>query len=51
MPPVHRQLSAIARNALIRPGPDDGYADGDDETWMHVDWPELAARLAPVLAG
>jgi pimeloyl-ACP methyl ester carboxylesterase len=41
---VHRQLAAIARNGLLRPGADDGYADGDDSTWMAVDWPSLTRR-------
>jgi pimeloyl-ACP methyl ester carboxylesterase len=26
------------RNGLLRPGPDDTYADGDDATWMDVNW-------------
>jgi pimeloyl-ACP methyl ester carboxylesterase len=38
---VHRQLAAIARNGLLRPGADDGYADGDDSTWMSVDWASM----------
>jgi pimeloyl-ACP methyl ester carboxylesterase len=38
MAPVHRHLAAAARNGLLRPGPDDTYADGDDSTWLDVDW-------------
>lgn len=38
---VHRQLTALARNALLRPGADDAYADGDDASWRSVDWPSL----------
>ena len=41
---MHRQLAAIARNGLLRPGADDGYADGDDATWMSVDWPSMTRR-------
>jgi pimeloyl-ACP methyl ester carboxylesterase len=33
------------RNALLRPGPDPTYADGDDATWMDVDWPALQRML------
>jgi pimeloyl-ACP methyl ester carboxylesterase len=43
---VHRQLEALARNALLRPGADDTYADGDDATWMSVDWPSLTRTVA-----
>jgi pimeloyl-ACP methyl ester carboxylesterase len=42
---VHRQLAAIARNGLIRPGADAHYADGDDASWMSVDWPALTRRV------
>jgi pimeloyl-ACP methyl ester carboxylesterase len=45
MAPVHRQLAAAARNGLIRPGADAEYADGDDSTWMDVDWRSMARRL------
>jgi pimeloyl-ACP methyl ester carboxylesterase len=31
-----------------RPGPDASYADGDDSTWIRVDWPSMTHRL-PVL--
>ncbi len=41
---MHRQLAAIARNGLLRPGADDGYADGDDSTWMSVDWASMTRR-------
>src|SRR5215208_6889249 len=34
-------MAAVVRNGLIRPGPDATYADGDDSTWMDVDWPSL----------
>jgi pimeloyl-ACP methyl ester carboxylesterase len=35
-------------NALRRPGADSTYADGDDSTWMSVDWPSMTRQL-PVL--
>ena len=41
---MHRQLAAIARNGLLRRGADDGSADGDDATWMTVDWPSMTRR-------
>jgi pimeloyl-ACP methyl ester carboxylesterase len=30
---------------VFRPGPDGTYADGDDSSWMDVDWPSLTRRL------
>ena len=33
------------RNGLLRPGPDDTYADGDDASWMDVDWRSLQRPL------
>src|SRR3954471_10199521 len=47
-PRFHRFVVAQARNALLRPGPDPTYADGDDATWMAVDWPSMTRRL-PIL--
>ena len=44
-PPIHRIVTAQARNALLRPGPDPTYADGDDASWMGVDWPSLTRRM------
>ena len=35
----------MVRNTLLRPGPDPTYADGDDATWMGVDWPALQRTL------
>ena len=29
------------RNGVLRPGPDVTYADGDDDTWLDVDWAAL----------
>ena len=31
----------MVRNGVLRPGPDETYADGDDAAWMDVDWPPL----------
>ena len=35
----------MTRNALLRPGPDATYADGDDATWLDVDWSALQRPL------
>jgi pimeloyl-ACP methyl ester carboxylesterase len=45
VPSVYRDVLSRARNGIARPGPDPTYADGDDATWMHVDWPALTRRL------
>jgi pimeloyl-ACP methyl ester carboxylesterase len=45
MPRVHRQAMALMRNGLLRPGPDPTYADGDDATWMTLDWSAYTRRL------
>src|SRR5829696_7356025 len=42
-------MTKVVRNAVLRPGPDPTYADGDDATWMEVDWPSLQRTL--VIAG
>ncbi|HEX8104104.1 MAG TPA: alpha/beta fold hydrolase [Solirubrobacteraceae bacterium] len=41
MASVRKQLSATMHNALLRPGADETYADGDDASWLGVDWPSL----------
>ena len=46
-PPLRRLLTAQARNALIRPGADPTYADGDDASWLTIDWRSLQ-RQVPV---
>jgi pimeloyl-ACP methyl ester carboxylesterase len=43
--PARAQIAAVVRNTLLRPGPDPTYADGDDATWMSVDWPALQRTL------
>jgi pimeloyl-ACP methyl ester carboxylesterase len=35
----------VVRNGVLRPGPDETYADGDDAAWMEVDWPPLQRSL------
>jgi pimeloyl-ACP methyl ester carboxylesterase len=35
------QVRALPANALARPAPDPDYADGDDSTWLSVDWPSF----------
>jgi pimeloyl-ACP methyl ester carboxylesterase len=45
VPRVHRQAIALARNGLIRPAVDPSYADGDDSSWLDVDWTALTRRL------
>ena len=35
------QVRALQANALLRARPDETYADGDDSTWMTVDWPAI----------
>jgi pimeloyl-ACP methyl ester carboxylesterase len=38
-------MAAVMRNAVLRPGADPTYADGDDGSWMAVDWPSLQRTL------
>jgi pimeloyl-ACP methyl ester carboxylesterase len=40
-----RDLAVAARQGVRRPGADDSYADGDDATWMAIDWPALTRRV------
>ncbi len=39
------QVRALAGNALLRPGADSSYADGDDSTWMGVDWSSITRSV------
>ena len=43
-----KELLGAIQNGLLRPGPDSSYADGDDASWMGVDWPSMTRRV-PVL--
>jgi pimeloyl-ACP methyl ester carboxylesterase len=40
-----QRVAAVVRNGVLRPGPDPSYADGDDHTWMDVDWQPLQRQL------
>ncbi len=41
MPKTGARISASIRNGVLRSGPDPHYADGDDASWLEVDWPAL----------
>ena len=45
MPTRRQQLRGAIDNGLLRPGPDHTYADGDDSTWIEVDWPSMTRRV------
>jgi pimeloyl-ACP methyl ester carboxylesterase len=45
VPSVYQDALARARSGVFRPGPDPTYADGDDSTWMGVDWPSMTRRV------
>jgi pimeloyl-ACP methyl ester carboxylesterase len=45
VPSVYQDALARARSGVFRPGPDATYADGDDATWMEVDWPAMTTRV------
>jgi pimeloyl-ACP methyl ester carboxylesterase len=45
VPTRRQQFRGAVENGLLRPGPDEGYADGDDMTWRTIDWPALTRRL------
>jgi pimeloyl-ACP methyl ester carboxylesterase len=45
VPSVYQDALSRARSGVFRPGPDATYADGDDSTWMEVDWPSLYRRV------
>jgi alpha/beta hydrolase fold len=42
---VYRDVVERARNGIARPGPDHSYADGDDSTWMSIDWPAISRDI------
>jgi pimeloyl-ACP methyl ester carboxylesterase len=41
MATVRRQIAVTVQNTLLRPGADETYADGDDATWLAVNWPSI----------
>ena len=45
MPTRRQQLRGAIENGLLRPGADATYADGDDASWMSVDWPAMTRRV------
>jgi pimeloyl-ACP methyl ester carboxylesterase len=45
MPSVYQDALSRARSGVFRPGPDAAYADGDDSSWMDVDWQAMTRRL------
>ena len=45
MPTRRQQLRGAIENGLLRGGPDESYADGDDAVWMAVDWPAMTKRV------
>jgi pimeloyl-ACP methyl ester carboxylesterase len=45
VPGFREQLLGVAGNAIVRARPDSTYADGDDATWMDVDWPALGRSV------
>ena len=45
MPSIYRDALTRARNGVLRAGPDPTYADGDDRSWMEVDWPAITRRV------
>jgi pimeloyl-ACP methyl ester carboxylesterase len=42
---VHKRAVALARNGVFRPRADATYADGDDQSWMGIDWPSMTRRI------
>jgi pimeloyl-ACP methyl ester carboxylesterase len=40
-----QRVAALVRNGVLRPGPDETYADGDDSAWMGIDWPSVQRPL------
>jgi pimeloyl-ACP methyl ester carboxylesterase len=45
VPSVYQDALQRARSGVFRPGPDSTYADGDDSSWMQIDWPSMTHRL------
>jgi pimeloyl-ACP methyl ester carboxylesterase len=45
VPTRRQELRAAFENALVRPGADRTYADGDDAAWRNVDWPSMTRRV------
>src|SRR3954470_16759737 len=45
VPTRRQELFWGIENALRRPGADETYADGDDSTWLSVDWPSMTRHV------
>jgi pimeloyl-ACP methyl ester carboxylesterase len=45
VPGFREQLLGVTGNALVRARPDSTYADGDDASWMDIDWPSLTRTV------
>jgi pimeloyl-ACP methyl ester carboxylesterase len=45
VPTRRQQLRGAIDNGVLRGGPDESYADGDDSTWMSVDWAAMTRRM------
>jgi pimeloyl-ACP methyl ester carboxylesterase len=45
VPSVYQDALNRARSGVLRPGPDATYADGDDNSWMTIDWPSMTRRV------
>ena len=45
MPSVYQDAYERAKSGVIRPGADSTYADGDDSSWMQVDWSAITRRV------
>jgi pimeloyl-ACP methyl ester carboxylesterase len=45
VPSIYQDAYERAKSGVFRPGADATYADGDDSSWMEVDWPAMTRRL------
>ena len=45
MASARAQIAAAVRNGVLRTGPDETYADGDDSAWLDVDWQSMQRPL------
>jgi pimeloyl-ACP methyl ester carboxylesterase len=45
VPSIYQDAYERAKSGVFRPGADSTYADGDDSSWMEVDWPAITRRL------
>jgi pimeloyl-ACP methyl ester carboxylesterase len=44
VPSIYQDAFERAKSGAFRPGADSTYADGDDSSWMEIDWPALTHR-------